>query len=140
VLGKVLIPKDFAIRPTNVNVSASKVPRIAIINFSLLWILLLITAAGIRQNTWFILAVGGIGIVQNIYVAGRRRFPKAFGVPLTFKCIIGEVSVMHTLFAVEQAYPRVGRSLLETHLPRVIRPEEERKWAELENIANGLYL
>jgi hypothetical protein len=127
--------EDLAAGPTNVDVSASYTTRIAVTLLAALWILLLITAAGIKQNTWFLLAIGGIGILQNIFVAGWRRFPEAFGVPLIFDGVIGKPKVMDTLFAVEEAYPRVGRSMLDTFFPGKLRPEEEKKWQEFEELA-----
>lgn len=129
--------EDLAAGPTNVDVSASYTTRIAVTLFAILWILLLITAAGIKQNTWFLLAIGGVGILQNIFVAGWRRFPEAFGVPLTFDNVIGKPQVMATLFAVEEAYPRVGRSMLDTFFPGKLRPEEEKKWEDFENVASA---
>jgi hypothetical protein len=136
--GKGLDLEDLAAGPTNVDVSASYTTRIAVTLLAAFWILLLITAAGLKQNTWFLLAIGGIGILQNIFVAGWRRFPKAFGVPLDFETVIGEPKVMDTLFAVEKTYPRVGRSMRDTFFPGKLRPDEEKKWVELEELANAL--
>jgi hypothetical protein len=130
--------EDLAAGPTNVDVSASYTTRISVTLLAAIWILLLITAAGLKQHTWLLLAIGGIGILQNIFVAGWRRFPKAFGVPLNFETVIGEPKVMDTLFAVEKAYPRVGRSMRETFFPGKLRPDEEQKWDELEELANAL--
>lgn len=130
--------EDLAAGPTNVDVSASYTTRIAVTLLALFWILLLITAAGIKQNTWFLFAIGGIGILQNIFVAGWRRFPEAFGMPLIFDRVIGEPKVMDTLFAVETVYPRVGRSMRETFFPGKLRSKEEKKWAEFEELANTL--
>ncbi|KAB5513498.1 hypothetical protein GE09DRAFT_1266805 [Coniochaeta sp. 2T2.1] len=134
--GKGFDLEDLAVGPTNVNVSASNTTRIAVTLLAALWILLLITAAGIQQNTWFLLAIGGIGILQNIFVAGWRRFPEAFGVPLIFDDVIGKPKVMDTLFAVEGAYPRVGRSMLDTFFPGKLSPEEEKKWEDFEDVAS----
>ncbi|TVY12646.1 hypothetical protein LARI1_G008836 [Lachnellula arida] len=106
--GKGLDLEDLAVGPTNLQVSASNTTRVAVIILAIFWVLLLITAAGIKENTWFLLAIGGIGILQNIYVAGRMRFPKAFGVPLHFERVIMELKVMETLFAVEQVYPCIA--------------------------------
>lgn len=136
--GKGLDLEDLAGVPTNVDASASYSTRIAVTLLAGLWILLLITAAGIKQNTWFLLAVGGVGILQNIFVAGWRRFPETFGVPLLFDGVIGEPKVMDSLFAVEKAYPRLGKSMLDTFFPGKLRPEEKKKWQEFEELANTL--
>ena len=132
--GKGFDLEDLAAGPTNINISASFTIRITMIILAALWILLLITAAGIKQNTWFLLVIGGIGILQNIFVVGWKRFPEAFGVPLVFAGVIGEPKVMNTLFAVEHAYPHVGRSMLDTFFPGNLRPEEEKKWDEFQKI------
>ena len=107
--------------------SASYKTRIALTLLAVFWVLLLITAAAIKRNTWFLLAIGGIGILQNSFVVGSRRSPEAFGVPLIFDNVIGKPKVMDTLFAVEEAYPHVGRSMLDTFFPGKLRQEEERK-------------
>lgn len=133
--GEGLDLEDLAAGPMNVYASTSKWTRAAIIILAVCWILLLITTAGIKQNTWFLLAIGGIGILQNIYVAGQMRFPDAFGVPLKFEGVIGEIKVMKTLFAVEGKYPRLGKSLLDTFFPGKLRPDEYQKWEEFERKA-----
>lgn len=133
--GKGLDLEDLAAGPMNADVSASKLTRLAIIILAVCWILLLITAAGIKQNTWFLLAIGGVGILQNIYVAGQIRFPEAFGVPLKFEGVIGEAKVMNALFALEEKYPHLGKSLLDTFFPGKLWPEEYQKWEELERKA-----
>jgi len=62
--------------------ASQRTTRVAFVLLSLWWTLLLITVSGLKQNTWFLIAVGGIGMVQNIYVAGARREPEAFNIPL----------------------------------------------------------
>jgi hypothetical protein len=100
-----------------------------------LWIVLLITAAGLKVNTWYILAVGSIGMVQNIIVAGASRDPSAFGIHLEYKQSFLERKVMSTLKATEVAYPHVGRSLLETFFPGKLRDDEEAWWKEAQEKA-----
>lgn len=39
------------------------------------WLMLLISCTGIRTNTWYLLAVGILGMVHNLVVAGLPRFP-----------------------------------------------------------------
>jgi hypothetical protein len=58
--------------------------------------------------------------------------------PLIFNNVIGEPKVMDTLFAVEKAYPRVGKSILDTFFPGKLRLKEERKWHECEELVNAL--
>jgi hypothetical protein len=128
--GRGLDLEDLAVGPTSVDVSASYTTRIVIAILATLWILLLITAAGLGQNTWYLLVVGGIGILQNIMVAGWRRDPSAFGVPLDFEEVICETKVMKTLYAVEDKYPNLGRSMVATFFPGMLNEAEQTKWDE----------
>ncbi|KAJ5991370.1 hypothetical protein N7499_012027 [Penicillium canescens] len=130
--------EDLATGPVTADISASLSTRVFLIFLATLWILLLITAAGLRHNAWFLLAVGGLGIIQNIIAAGVRRSPKSFGIPLTPEGVLGETKVMPTLFVVEDAYPRVGRSMLKTFFPGPLRPDEKEKWERYERRANDL--
>ncbi|KAJ6436690.1 Protein kinase-like domain protein [Purpureocillium lavendulum] len=87
-------------------------PRLAPIVLGAAWIILLITASAVTQNTWFLLAVGGVGIIQNLYVAGTSRPPQAFGLALEFVEVIGNLKCMDVLFEVENRYPGLGKSML----------------------------
>ena len=115
--------------------SASCETRLAITAIGALWIVLLITAAGIQQDTWFLLAVGALGILQNVYAAGASRLPTAFGVPLEFVEVIGELKVMDALFRVEELYPCLGRSLLPIFFPGELNEQEQAKWNSFDDIA-----
>lgn len=127
--GKGLDLEDLAAGQSNFDVSASWFTRSALVVLALMWIMLLITAAGIKQNTWFLLAIGGVGILQNIFVAGWRRRPEAFGIPLTFVEVFGDNKVMKALYAVEEKYPHVGASMVETFFPGGnLRADEKTKW------------
>lgn len=112
--------------------------RIMVITLAILWILLLITAAGITQHTWFLLAIGALGISQNVFVAGKARLPSSYGLPVTFEEVICEPRVMDTLFKVEEAYTRVGRSMLETFFPGPIRGNDEARWKHYASVADAL--
>ncbi|EWZ79011.1 hypothetical protein FOWG_16788 [Fusarium oxysporum f. sp. lycopersici MN25] len=106
--------------------------RFALIGLAALWILLLITASGIKQNTWFLLAIGGVGILQNIVVAGKMRHPAAYGMPLTFVKVIGSPKVMDTLFEVEEKYPYAGANMVDTFFSGgKLRDYEEKRWENL---------
>ena len=56
--------------------------RIACVILTAWWTLLLITVSGLEQNTWFLIVIGGLGMLQNIYAAGARRKEGAFNVHL----------------------------------------------------------
>ncbi|EXM15006.1 hypothetical protein FoTM2_013251 [Fusarium oxysporum f. sp. vasinfectum] len=48
-----------------------------------LWTCLLITVSGMKRHTWFLVGIGGIGMLQNVIVAGVSREPSAFGFHIT---------------------------------------------------------
>lgn len=43
----------------------------------ILWTCLLITVSGISYHTWYLVCIGGIGMLQNLFAAGFPRGPKA---------------------------------------------------------------
>ena len=124
--------EDLASGQSNIVVVTNTLTRIALLALAALWILLLITAAGQKTNTWFLLAVGGIGILQNIYVAGAPRNPENFGIPLEYVTVFGDASVIETLFQVEEQYKGIGRSLVGEFLPGELREHEKIRWKTLE--------
>lgn len=133
--GKGLDLEDLAAGPTDIKASTQRTTRFALLGLALLWVLLLITAAGIKENTWFLLAVGGLGICQNIFAAGIMRDPAAYGMPLEFVEVIGSPKVMETLFQVEDKYPYTGASMLATFFPGNLKDAEKVKWKDLEETA-----
>ncbi|KAM5349011.1 hypothetical protein ACJ41O_008834 [Fusarium nematophilum] len=114
---------------------AERGTRLIVVALCFLWILLLITASGIRQNTWFLLAVGAMGMLHNMYVAGTSRPPEAFGVPLKFVKVIGKPKVMDALLKVEGDYPRLGKSILPIFFPGQLREDEQEKWDNYDKTA-----
>lgn len=123
--------EDLASGQSNREVATNLLTRLALLCLFVLWILLLITAAGIKNNTWFLLAVGGIGTVQNVFVAGRHRRPESFGLPLDFVQVFGCAKVMDTLLEVERFYENVGLALLHEFFPGPLTESDERKWNEI---------
>lgn len=134
--GRGLDLEDLAAGPANLDLSGSRRSVAAVVGLTVLWVALLIVAAGMRECTWFLVAVGTVGMVQNIYVAGSRRRPEAVGVPLEFREVIGETKAFETLLKVEEKYPKVGRSMLDTFFPGGHLSEEERaRWRAVEEKA-----
>ncbi|KAN0069078.1 hypothetical protein V8E54_012707 [Elaphomyces granulatus] len=130
--------EDLAAGQSNVDVSTNTFTRAAVLGLSIFWVLLLITAAGLKTNTWFLLAVGGIGIAQNIFVAGWQRRPENFGIHLDFMNVFGHTKVMNTLFEVEEDYPRLGRSMRDEFFPGKLRVHEMQRWEQLEEKADRI--
>ncbi|KAI0399685.1 hypothetical protein F4802DRAFT_540274 [Xylaria palmicola] len=131
--GKGLDLEDLA-APSSASLS-SPVTKCLTLILVILWVVLLITAAGVAENTWFLLAIGSLGILDNIYVAGVSRSPEDFGVPLEFVAVIGHRKVMQTLLEVEARFPRVGRSMLATFFPGNLRQDEIDRWNEFDKLA-----
>lgn len=138
--GRGLDLEDLAAGPVNVNVSATMSTRIALTVLAVLWILLLITAAGKKENSWFLLAVGGIGMLDNVAVAGWQRKPSALGVHLDLIEVIGNKKVMRALLQTEESYPHVGASMRSTFFPGELWGEEKREWDRLADKAKNFDL
>ena len=107
------------------------------------WTLLLITCSGLHDHTWFLIGVGGLGMLQNIYVAGSPRPMGSFNIHYTLDSTIisGKKSrrpvdetdnsdtddnpnpsesvggVMGALMEVERKFPGAGASLVGVFFP-----------------------
>ncbi|KAH0352696.1 hypothetical protein KCU83_g3359, partial [Aureobasidium melanogenum] len=125
--------EDLASGPASLDRSASVLTKVSMILLWVLWILLLITASGLDQHTWDLLLNGGLGILQNIFVAGAPRKPEDYGMPLRFKAVFANPKVIEALYAVEKKYPKVGRSLVATFFPAGLDAEEEKKFNEIDS-------
>jgi hypothetical protein len=102
--------------------------QLATVVLGILWVVLLITSSAITESAWHLIAVGGIGMLQNMFVAGWRRRPKALGVPLDFIDVVGKVKVMDTIMEVEKRYEKLGRSMLGTFFPGDLKEDEKKQW------------
>ncbi len=109
--------EDLAAGQSNMDACANGFTRSAVFLLCILWVFLLVTAAGLRDDTWFLLIVGGLGIIHNVFVAGCRRRPENFGLHLDFIKAFGRTKVMATLFELEEHYPRLGRSMRDEFFP-----------------------
>jgi hypothetical protein len=95
-----------------------------------LWLVFLVSVAGVKENTWFLLAVGGLGMMHNVLVAETPRKPKAFGLHLELLEVIGHRETMQALMNLEDKHPGVGTSLVPTFFPGKLRDNEERFWKQ----------
>jgi len=48
-----------------------------------LWTGLLISVSGLKEHAWFLVGIGGLGMLQNVFAAGTSRDPGASGFHLT---------------------------------------------------------
>jgi hypothetical protein len=53
-----------------------------LICLAILWICLLISVSGLQSHTWFLLLIGGLGMLQNVYVASAPRKPETLGLSM----------------------------------------------------------
>jgi hypothetical protein len=131
--------------------------RIAVFVLALLWVFLLITVAGLKQDAWYLLGIGSLGTIHNIFVANHKRSPRASGVPLKpfddqkaaddveeadgpqnvkgYACVqIGHpdqdatLSTMAVLRRAEESYAGLGLLLLKTFFPGDIDQKEAEYW------------
>lgn len=102
--------------------------------FAVMWIVLLITVSGIKENTWFLVAVGALGMVHTVIVAGAARSPEWFGIHLTLIDYIVRPKVMDVLRDAEIKYPGLGRSMLSTFFSGELRPDEDVWWKECKKV------
>jgi hypothetical protein len=110
----------------------SKTTRLGMIVLGTLWVILLITGSALTDQSWFLIAVGGIGMLQNMFVAGWSRKPEALGLPLKFTTVIGNPKVITAVLEAERALPKVGRALVGTFFPGGLFPSEEKELAAVE--------
>lgn len=132
--------------------------KAATVILAICWILLLLTVAGIKENSWFLLLVGTLGMMQNIAAAGLHRHSSALGIHLEpdrgekndkepyiypkdklikVKDENGndtEIKVkegtMDILMRLENRFPPAGSSLLDEFFRKGLRDKEKRWWNE----------
>lgn len=95
---------------------------------AMLWILFVINIAGLTHNTWYLLGVGFLGMVQNVSTAAMPRRPEAVGMPLELVARISDHKVMKTLMETERRFPSVGAALVKTFFPGELFDDEQRFW------------
>ncbi|KAK8094963.1 hypothetical protein PG997_001648 [Apiospora hydei] len=86
------------------------------------------TVCGIENLTWFLLAVGTIGMIHTIIIAGAPRKPGLFGIHLTYRDVFAQPKVMKTLQELEKSYPGCGRSMIKTFFPGDLWEDEQTWW------------
>lgn len=92
------------------------------------WVVLLVTVSGIKEHTWFLVAVGTLGMLHTIVISGAPRRPEWFGIHLRYREVFIKRRVIETLRAVDEKYPGVGKSMLTTFFPNGVRGRDA-EWA-----------
>lgn len=78
---------------------------------ALLWVVLLIAIAREGGQTWYLVTVGGLGLLQNIVVAGAPRPPSAFKIYLERRRTFHKLTVRDTLCEAEEEIANLGTAL-----------------------------
>jgi hypothetical protein len=104
--------------------------RTLITIFALMRFALLICVGGLKEDAWWLLAIGAIGTVQNVVAATAPRPASAHGLDLKEIATFEGNKVMDVLKEVEDNYPHVGASLLPTFFPGALRTDEEKWWKQ----------
>ena len=117
-----------ALAGTQRRLSKPRWTRIASLILTLLWLALTLTVAGWKQHTWYILGVGIIGMLHNVFLAGWERTPSALGIHMDFENIFVNDKVMKVLWELEQTYPGAGAAAVETFFPGGVREMEKVAW------------
>ena len=102
--------------------------RSIIAMLALLWLALLCTVPAVKNDTWYLMGIGLLGMIQNVAAAGASRAPEDFNMPLEYCAEFGERSVMATLQQLEIGYPGVGAAILPVFFPFELRPHEVEWW------------
>lgn len=96
-----------------------------------LWVALLITVDGWEHHTWFLVAVGSVGMIYAIIAATAPKRPDQWGVilkPHSDHPVIASDKTMISLMQTEMAFPRIGQSMLETFFNSAISKDETEFW------------
>lgn len=107
---------------------ALQITQVLCVVLAALWIVFLITVAGLKDYAWFLLAIGGLGMIQNVVIAGASRKIGTTGIHLKKIKSFEQSKVMDTLMDLEIEHKGVGRSLLEEFFSGKLRPAEESWW------------
>lgn len=92
-----------------------------------LWLALMASVSALSSNTWYLLVVGGIGMLHNGYLAAMEVNPTHRNLPLKLKETIMTRKVMDGIMDLEAAY-RIGRGLLTEFFPGGLREDESNWW------------
>jgi hypothetical protein len=108
--------------------AAYLVTQLSCLALAVAWIFFLITVSGLTQDQWYLMAVGSIGMLQNVVAAGSRRSSAAHGINLREIETFENTKAMDTLMDLEDAYPKCGKALLHEYFPGGGLKDEEEDW------------
>ncbi|KAI4115807.1 MAG: hypothetical protein LQ338_007802 [Usnochroma carphineum] len=110
---------------------AKKAKTTTILTFvqTVLWMALLIIIARDEGQTWFLMIIGGLGILQNIVVAGAPRPASAFGFHLRQREVLYSPNVRHALCQAEEKIAGLGCCLRPIYFPGKATKEDDEAFA-----------
>lgn len=77
-----------------------------------LGVVFLITLLGLKENAWYVLAIGRLGMVQNVVIARASHVMGTTGIHLEETETFEQTRVMDALVDVQCKYNNVGKSLV----------------------------
>lgn len=100
-----------------------------------------ITCTGIVSDTWYLMAVGGLGMLHNLVSAGWPRRSEAMGLPISLvktdagsqedqMQIVAEIKAMWTLMELKLQHAGFGKALLPEFLPGPLKGWEDQWWQD----------
>lgn len=101
--------------------------RISVVLQSVLWLFLLDNVASSRKDNWTVLAIGGLGMFQNGYLAGMMRPSHQRNLPLTRIEVIRAKKVMDGPLDLEEQY-NCTEPLRDEFFPGKLREKELLWW------------
>ncbi|THY28969.1 hypothetical protein D6D01_03705 [Aureobasidium pullulans] len=72
---------DLETLATAVGTSRHETP-ILMVGLATLWVCLLLSVSSLKNNAWYMVGIGGLGMLQNVYAAGAIRHSKTTGLHL----------------------------------------------------------
>ncbi|KAF5361571.1 hypothetical protein D9757_011548 [Collybiopsis confluens] len=104
---------------------------------AVLWFVHLLTMQSVDNDPWYTLAIGAIGMLQNVIAAGVRRAPGALGFHLkeSFPPVHDD-KAFQALKSAEEKEEKVGLVLVDIFFPGGLRPSEERWRKERKRMYN----
>ena len=112
-----------------VRVRCTRACKVAIVGLTFLWILVLLMALGLKQHTWYLLALGCIGMVQNVLVAAVPQSLACNGLQMKLEHPrISDTKIMTTLMKTETLFPKIGAALVPIFFPGELREDKKMFW------------
>lgn len=118
--------------------------RIYTLVLAVFWVVLLVTCCGIKTDTWYLLAVGGLGMAQNLVVGSEPRTPVALGLPIELISsgnggqvvpeIFAEPKVMWTIMEFEEKHPGCWMALVKEFFPGDLLEWEDKWWKSKDSV------